>query len=195
MLSKIESDDTIGKYLLKARKVESYIEQRKILGIKSSMSYDAIGQYGNKKGTDPRVNAKAKIKDVAMGVVTHKVEMVEIVSFVEPNTHQESVLHMNKHILNAMEKSILQKFASLDANHRVRIRVKVKDNQGLKAKIEISMKFYSMTLMMKVNTMFMLEQNKSMIWQTRGIRFESHWGKFPFLSLEVFQKNIYIYFQ
>ena len=29
----------------------------------------------------------------------------------------------------------------------------------------------------------------------RGIGFESHWGKFPFLSLEVFQKNIYIYFQ
>ena len=44
LLCKIESDDTIGKCLLERRKVESQIEQRKILGI--IMSYDAIGQYG-----------------------------------------------------------------------------------------------------------------------------------------------------
>ena len=38
LLSKTESDDTIGKCLLEVRKVESQIEQRKILGIKTSMS-------------------------------------------------------------------------------------------------------------------------------------------------------------
>ena len=56
------------------------------------------------KGTSPRVNAKTKVKDVAMGGVTHKVEVVKIVNFAESNTHQESVLHMDRHVLNAMEK-------------------------------------------------------------------------------------------
>ena len=58
LLNKIESDDTIGKCLLKARKVESQIEQRKILGIKTSMSYDTIGQYGGNK----RYQSKSKGK-------------------------------------------------------------------------------------------------------------------------------------
>ena len=38
------------------------------------------------KGTDRRVKAKARVKDVAMGIVAHKVEVVEIASFVEANT-------------------------------------------------------------------------------------------------------------
>ena len=86
------------------------------------------------KGTDPRVKTKAEVEDVAMGVAAHKVEVVEIAIFVEANTHQESALHMERHVLNAMEKAILQKCANLEAHHRVRIMVKVKDNQGLKAK-------------------------------------------------------------
>ena len=50
LLSKIESDDTIGKCLLEFRKVESQIAQRKIHVIKTSVSYDTIGQYrGNKR--------------------------------------------------------------------------------------------------------------------------------------------------
>ena len=100
---------------------------------------------------------------MAMGMVTHKVEVVKILSFVEANTHQGSVLHMDRHVLNAMEKTILQKCTILEANHRVRIIVKVKDNQGLRAKIENSMKFYRVTLMRKVNTIIMLKQIKSMI--------------------------------
>ena len=56
------------------------------------------------KDTNPRVKAKAEVKDIVMGMVTHKVEVVEIVSFVEANTHQESVLHMDRHVLNAMKK-------------------------------------------------------------------------------------------
>ena len=89
-----------------------------------------------------------------MGMVTHKVEVVENVSFVEANTHQETVLHMDIHVLNA---TILQKCASLEANHRVRIVVKVKDNQGPKTKIENSMKLYRVALMMKVNMMITLK--------------------------------------
>ena len=81
----------------------------------------------------------------------------------EANTYQETVLHMDRHVLNAMEKTILQKCASLEGNHRIRIIVKVKDNQGLKAKIENSMKMYRMTLMMKVNIMITLKQNRSTI--------------------------------
>ena len=46
LLNKISSDDMIGKCLLEARKVESQIEQRKLLGIKTKFSYDAVGQYG-----------------------------------------------------------------------------------------------------------------------------------------------------
>ena len=59
VLRKIESDNTIGKCLLKVTKVESQIEQRKILGIKTGMSYDAIGQYGGNK----RYQSKSKGKD------------------------------------------------------------------------------------------------------------------------------------
>ena len=57
-VSKISSDDTIGKCLLEARKVESQIEQRKLLGIKTKFSYDAVGQYGGNK----RYRSKSKGK-------------------------------------------------------------------------------------------------------------------------------------
>ena len=32
---------------------------------------------------------------------------------------------------------------------------------------------------------------RAFVWQMRGIGFESHWGRFPFLPIRVFQKNIY----
>ena len=56
------------------------------------------------KGTNPRLRAKAKVMDMAMGVVAHKVEVVEIVNFAETKTHQESVLHAYRHVLNVVEK-------------------------------------------------------------------------------------------
>ena len=102
------------------------------------------------KGTDPRVKAKAKVEDVAMGMVTHKVEVAEIVSLWK-RTPTKKVSCIWTDVLNAMKKNILQKCASLEANHRVKIVVKVKDNQCLKAKIENSVKLYGVTLMMKVN--------------------------------------------
>ena len=50
LLSKIASDESTGKCLLEARKIESQIEQRKLLCIKTNVSYDAIGTYsGNKR--------------------------------------------------------------------------------------------------------------------------------------------------
>ena len=88
MLSKIESDDTIGKCLLEVRKVESQIEQRKFLESKQVCLMMPQDNIEVTKGTDPRVKAKAKVKDMTMDMVTHKVELVEIVSFVEANTHQ-----------------------------------------------------------------------------------------------------------
>ena len=42
LLGKITPDDTSEKCLLEVRKIESKIEQHKLLGIKTSMSYDAI---------------------------------------------------------------------------------------------------------------------------------------------------------
>ena len=52
------------------------------------------------------------VEDIAMGAVIHKVEVVEIVSFVEANIHHKSVLHTVRHVLNAIEKTILQKCKS-----------------------------------------------------------------------------------
>ena len=42
LLGEISLDDTSEKCLLEARKIESKIEQCKLLGIKTSMTYDAI---------------------------------------------------------------------------------------------------------------------------------------------------------
>ena len=36
------------------------------------------------------------------------------------------------------------------------------------------------------------EQSRVLIWQMRGIRFDSHWRRFPFLSYRVFQKELFI---
>ena len=42
LLGEITPEDTAEKCLLKSRKIESKIEQRKLLGIKTSMTYNAI---------------------------------------------------------------------------------------------------------------------------------------------------------
>ena len=44
----ITPDDTSEKCLLEARKIESKIEQRKLLHIKTSMTYDAIHSNNNR---------------------------------------------------------------------------------------------------------------------------------------------------
>ena len=56
------------------------------------------------KGINPRVKAKTEVEVMAMGLVTHKAEVVEIVSFAETNTHQESVLQIDRHVLNVNGK-------------------------------------------------------------------------------------------
>ena len=48
LLGEIVSEDTAEKCLLELRKVESKIEQRKLLGIKTSMTYNAIHRGRNK---------------------------------------------------------------------------------------------------------------------------------------------------
>ena len=42
LLGKIKAEDSSEKCLLESRKIESKIEQRKLLGIKTAMTYDAI---------------------------------------------------------------------------------------------------------------------------------------------------------
>ena len=49
LLSKIDSDDSIGKCFLEARKVKSQIKERKLLGMKTNVSYDAIKTYRKNK--------------------------------------------------------------------------------------------------------------------------------------------------
>ena len=50
LLSKIASDDSIGKCLLEARKIKFQIKQRKLLGIKANVNYDVIGTFqGNQR--------------------------------------------------------------------------------------------------------------------------------------------------
>ena len=48
LLGEIGSEDTAEKCLLESQKVESKIEQRKLLGIKTSMTYDAVFRGRNK---------------------------------------------------------------------------------------------------------------------------------------------------
>ena len=48
LLGEITPEDNLDKCLLEARKVESKIEQHKLLGIKTAMTYDAINQGSSK---------------------------------------------------------------------------------------------------------------------------------------------------
>ena len=48
LLGEITPEDNSDKCLLEARKVESKIEQCKLLGIKTSMTYDAIHSNNNR---------------------------------------------------------------------------------------------------------------------------------------------------
>ena len=49
LLGEIKAEDPSEKCLLEARKIESKIEQRKLLGIKTAMTYDSIQHRGRGK--------------------------------------------------------------------------------------------------------------------------------------------------
>ena len=49
LLGEIKAEDLSEKCLLESRKIESKIEQRKLLGIKTAMTYDAIQHRGRGK--------------------------------------------------------------------------------------------------------------------------------------------------
>ena len=49
LLSEIKAEDPSEKCLLESRKIESKIEQRKLLGIKTAMTHDAIQYRGRGK--------------------------------------------------------------------------------------------------------------------------------------------------
>ena len=88
------------------RKVKSQMKQRKLLGIKTNVSYDAVITYGIIKDIDPNPRTKAIVKAVAMGVVTDKVEMVVIASFSEANICLENALLIASSATNVMVKTI-----------------------------------------------------------------------------------------
>ena len=49
LLGEIKAEDPSEKCLLESRKIESKIEQRKLLGIKTAMTYDSIQHRGRGK--------------------------------------------------------------------------------------------------------------------------------------------------
>ena len=49
LLGEIKAEDPSEKCLLEARKIESKIEERKLLGIKTAMTYDSIQHRGRGK--------------------------------------------------------------------------------------------------------------------------------------------------
>ena len=55
LLGEIKADDSSEKCLLESRKIESKIEQRKLLGIKTAMTYDAIHSHSH-RGRDKSRN-------------------------------------------------------------------------------------------------------------------------------------------
>ena len=121
-MSKIASDNSIGKCLFEARKIESLIKQRKLLSIKTDVSYDAIGTYsGNKRY---RSNGKAEVRAMAMAEATDlRVITVVIAKSVEINTLLESALIMISSATNAMVKTILVEYVILRPGHKVLTKV------------------------------------------------------------------------
>ena len=87
LLSKISSDDMIGKCLLEARKVEPQLEQRKLLGIKPMFVMMLLASMIATKDTDlnqtVRDEVEAVVMDVVIVVAGSRVEVVEIVTTVE----------------------------------------------------------------------------------------------------------------
>ena len=71
LLGEIVAEDTPEKYQFESCKVESKIEQRKLMGIKTSTSYDVV------KGIEVELNFEARAKAEAGSIVqyttaTHK---------------------------------------------------------------------------------------------------------------------------
>ena len=59
LLGEIVTEDSTEKCLLKSRKVESKTEQRKLLGIKTSMTYDAIHTRARNKSRNRSSHSKS----------------------------------------------------------------------------------------------------------------------------------------
>ena len=64
LLGEIKAEDPSEKCLLETRKIESKIEQRKLLGIKTAMTYDSIQHTGRGK-----YHIKAKVEDDPVAIL------------------------------------------------------------------------------------------------------------------------------
>ena len=97
LLGEIVAEDTSEKCLLESRKIESKIEQRKLLGIKAAVSYDSI------QTTEAEANLGVKAK----AEPNHQVLSV-IANTVVSRTAGEIVLHMVKSARSAEKKTTLK---------------------------------------------------------------------------------------
>ena len=93
LLSKISSDDMIGRCLLEARKVECQIEQRKLLGIKPNLVMMLLASMVATKDSDLNQKVRDEVEvmavEVVMVVAGPIVKVMEITTTAEVNTHQE----------------------------------------------------------------------------------------------------------
>ena len=102
LLDKISSDDMIG------RKVESQIEQRKLLGIKPNLVTMLLASIVATKDLNQKVREDVEVAamDVVVVVAGPRVKVVQIATTVEVSTHQESVQHTDRSVTIVMARMI-----------------------------------------------------------------------------------------
>ena len=110
LLGEIVTEDSEMKCLLESCKVGSKIEQRKLLGIKTFMTYDAIYRGRNKSrgksyGRNTNLEAKAMVE---IGLVVLETETVSTV--VKPMA-MEIVWHLVKSVKDVERKTTSSLFA------------------------------------------------------------------------------------
>ena len=98
LLGEITPEDNSDKCLLEADKVESKIEQCKLLGIKTSVTYDGIHSNNNNRG---RSKSRKKFRDMVGPKVT-----LETVSIVGEAMIEAVVQHLVKNVPNVEERTI-----------------------------------------------------------------------------------------
>ena len=99
LLGEIVTEDSAEKCLLESCKVESKIEQRKLLGIKTSMTYDAI--YRGR--TNPEARVMEEIGQIVLetGTVSTVVKVIAV----------ETAQHLAKSVRNVGKIIILKQYA------------------------------------------------------------------------------------
>ena len=90
LLGEITLEDTAEKCLLESRTIESKTEQRKLLGIKTSMTYNAIYEDRSRN----------------IEVETAQIVKLSHVSIAEKAIIEAIVQHSEKNVINVVEKTL-----------------------------------------------------------------------------------------